>query len=403
MTTTEKIIKKYLSFSGERSFLEFAEFNTEVTGEIRNHNTGSRDFVCLNYIHRKLMKGMSFCIQNGGWIDVIIEDSVEDIERGYDTASKEQKKSKKKKGEDLGKIVDYGKVSPRGNSDIYWRNKGIDLVFLPDDKKVRVGEKIPETYKYTDMRFLETFYGLRAFEFGNWLSQQDRLNYVSGLGLALYDLHKLLGIKPEKLSIKNKLAVAFGARGRGRALAHFEPGSFVINLTRYSRPPNEDSRSENFKRANLILNDGGVGAFAHEYGHALDYFGGLNIDRGDHFTLSRDDSTDPKPDMTLLKKSTLKGLMEKLLYKIIWSTPNKHTPYYARLTKGKTRKYFKQRNEIFARAFEVYVQYKLESKKHKNIFLNRSKYPTRYYMTTKEMKRVINEFDTLINAIKKHL
>lgn len=45
-----------------------------------------------------------------------------------------------------------------------------------------------------------------------------------------------------------RLAIAFGSRGKGNALAHYEPGRVVINLTKMK----------------------GAGSLAHEFGHALD-------------------------------------------------------------------------------------------------------------------------------------
>lgn len=411
MTTTDKIIKKYLDFEGERSYLDFVKFHTEVHHEKQNKNPNSREYVCLEYIETKLMKGMIYAARNNGYIDVIIEDTVEDIERGYDkqkikkAPAKKRKPvvKKKSKGKDLGKIVDHGNPAPRGKSDAYWKRQGVKIVFKPNDKKVRTGENIPETYKYADVRFIEDYYSLKAIEFGNWLSQQDRINYLSGLGLALFDLHKAIRFTPKQISIKGKVSVAFGARGRGKATAHFEPGTFAINLTRYSRPKEVEKRPKDFNRVDLILQDGGVGAFAHEYGHALDYYGGLHVEKVDTFSLSGDDSTNPKPDLALLKKNTLKGLMEKLLYKIIWKTPTTRSAYYARLVKAATTDYYIQRNEIFARAFEVYVQYKLLKQKHKNVFLNKSKYNSKFYLSIAEMKNVEKEFDALISALKKHL
>lgn len=401
---TEKLVNKYLSFSGDKTYNDFQKFLTEIISVKAETPPISKEYKYLEYLEKKAIKGMYLCKKYSEYdfITVIVdEDSIEDID---EEIKKEQGlKGYGKRRADLGKIVDHGKVSPRGNSDLYWGRVKIDLIFSPDDEKVRVGDKLPEGYKYTDMRYLENYYGLRAFEFGNWLSQQDRANYLAGLGIALFDLHKVLGIKPEKLSIKNKLAVAFGARGRGAALAHFEPGSFVINLCRYSRPPQESTRPTNFRRVSLILKDGGVGAFAHEYGHALDYFGGKDVEPGDTLTLSGDDSIKPAPNAEHIKKNTLRGLMERLMYKIIWKNAKEYTPYYQKLIKKGTSKYYKQRNEIFARAFEVYVQYKLEQEKHKNIFLTESKYEGRYYMNEKEMKRVLPEFDALINGLKKYL
>lgn len=406
--TTDNIIKKYLSFSGERSYVDFAEFHKEVTFAKSKEKSGSRNYICLDYIEQKLFKGLKLCLQYGMVVDVIIEDTLQDIEKGYDKPSKPKKRATKskqnpKKGEELGKIVDRGKVTPEGNSDRYWGREGIDLVFLPNDSRVRTGTRIDSSYKYHDMRFLENYYGLRAFEFGNWLSQQDRVNYLSGLGLALFDLSRLLEFPAKKLSIKGKLAVSFGARGRGRALAHFEPQTFTINLTRYSRPQKVKYRPQRFRRVNLILNDGGVGSFAHEYGHALDYFGGMHIEKGSTYSLSGDDSTNPKPDLELLSKNTLRGLMEKLMFKIIWKNGSEQSDYYKRLRKVTSKKYYKQRNEIFARAFEVYVQYKLAKKKGKNIFLNKVKYNDKLYLTHTEMRKLEPDFDALIRGIRKHL
>ena len=61
------------------------------------------------------------------------------------------------------------------------------------------------------------------------------------------------------------LAIAFGARGKGGALAHFEPGRNVINLTKIK----------------------GAGSLAHEWGHALDYFLGTSMGGRMYFTESR--------------------------------------------------------------------------------------------------------------------
>jgi hypothetical protein len=408
MNKTEKIIEKYLHFSGERSYLDLINFHHEVDTEKVKQPQGGHDYVCLEYIRLKLMKGIQYALQSDGLIDIIIEDTLADIERGYDKTrnskkAKKVKRSKKKKGGDLGKIVDHGDEIPEGNSDKYWGEKGIDLVFSPNDEAVRKGEKIASNYKYADVRFLENYYGLKAFEFGNWLSQQDRLNYLSGLGLALFDLHKLLGFTPKQIGIKNKLSVAFGARGRGKALAHFEPAAFVINLTRYGRPTKVAKRPSNFRRVNLILQDGGVGSFAHEYGHALDFYAGTYIEKAPQWQISGGRDTDPAIRFPSAKKSKLQGLMDNLMNKIIWKGKNVQSDYYKRLNKKGTKEYFLRRNEIWARSFEVYIHFKLEKEKHKNVFLNKSKYPERYYLTLTEMKKLEKDYDAVISEIKKHL
>lgn len=411
MKTANEIINEYLNLGGDRDAEDFAFLYKDLALVKSTLQKGTKDYVILEYVEQKLKKGITLCVEYGAIFVVVDEESKEDIEdilreagrlSGVKPKAPKKRKAAKRK-KDLGKVVDHGNVAPRGKSDMYWGREGIDIVFLPNDSKVRTGATIPDTYKYADVRFLENYYGIRAFEFGNWLSQQDRVNYLSGLGIALFDMHKAIGFTPKQLSIKGKLSVAFGARGRGKALAHFEPGSFAINLTRYSRPAPVKKRSKGFKRVDQILKDGGVGAFAHEYGHALDYYGGLHVEKGDTFGLSRDDSTDTRPDTNLMKKNTLRGLMEKLLYKIIWKNSTSFSPYYERLKKAAVGKYPIQRNEIFARSFEVYVQYKLGLKKYKNVFLNQVKYSPAFYLTIPEMKKIEKEYDALINALKKHL
>ncbi|MGZ3999397.1 MAG: LPD1 domain-containing protein [Mucilaginibacter sp.] len=391
MTKTDEIIKKYLNFGGLHSLQDFVKFHIEVENEKGKHSHGTRERVCLDYIEKKLAKGMKICLFNKSLLDFTITDSIEDIERGYD------------EGKDLGKIVDTGNNKHDGNSDRYWLDKGIEVVFKPNDPAVRTGPKVPSSYYYHDVNFLQKHYKLNGFEFGNWLSQQDRENYVCGLGIALFDLHELLGFTPEQISLKGKLSVAFGARGHGSAAAHFEPDSFTINLTRYSRPAKEKSRPKNFSRVRLLLIDGGAGTFAHEYGHALDYFGGTYVEKDKTKSLSGDRSTNVTPNESLLKKNTLRGLMEKLLFKIVWKNNKTHSDYYKRLKKATKGKYYFQRNEIFARAFEVYVQYKLAKRKGKNVFLNHTKYNKDFYLTPVEMKKVMPEFDALIRALKKHI
>jgi hypothetical protein len=107
-------------------------------------------------------------------------------------------------------------------------------------------------------------FGFRALEFGNWLDQGERQAVLNMAFDSLCDLAAALDIPPKGISLGGKLAVAFGSRGRGgknAALAHFEPGRFVINLTRMK----------------------GAGTLAHEWFHALDCsFGDM-----EHFATAR--------------------------------------------------------------------------------------------------------------------
>lgn len=93
--------------------------------------------------------------------------------------------------------------------------------------------------------------GARGVEFGNW--QGDRQAIVNHAYDAMKDLADITGVKPESLTLDNKLAIAFGARGNGgkrSARAHYEPKRAAINLTKES----------------------GAGTLAHEWWHAADHY-----------------------------------------------------------------------------------------------------------------------------------
>ena len=114
-----------------------------------------------------------------------------------------------------------------------------------------IDRKMAEDYRHgKDMGgedYMEVF-GFRGGEFGNWMSEQDRLVSLNMGYEALLDLAKALQIEPADISLGGALAIAFGARGRAGAAAHYEPDREVINLTKMN----------------------GAGSLAHEWGHALD-------------------------------------------------------------------------------------------------------------------------------------
>lgn len=105
--------------------------------------------------------------------------------------------------------------------------------------------------------FLKTF-GFRGIEFGNWMPNDERQSALNMGYDALCDLADVLNVPAQSIGLNGFMAVAFGARGSGRAAAHYESGRKVVNLTRLS----------------------GAGAVAHEWGHAQDHWSG-NVGRDD--------------------------------------------------------------------------------------------------------------------------
>ena len=101
-------------------------------------------------------------------------------------------------------------------------------------------------------------YGFYGGEFGNWMTETDRQASLNMGYEAFYDLAEALQIANSDISFNGKLSIAFGARGHGKAAAHYEPLREVINLTKMT----------------------GAGSLAHEWGHALDDYLGKKLGYG---------------------------------------------------------------------------------------------------------------------------
>lgn len=95
--------------------------------------------------------------------------------------------------------------------------------------------------------FLKDF-GIRGGEFGNWMSEKDAQASLNMAYEAFCDFADVLGIPLSSVSFCGRLAIAFGARGQGSAVAHYDPLREVINITKMK----------------------GAGSLGHEMFHALD-------------------------------------------------------------------------------------------------------------------------------------
>lgn len=100
---------------------------------------------------------------------------------------------------------------------------------------------------YVAQTLADTF-GIKGVEYGNWMDKDASLHHTQACGEALADLAFVLGMDPKEVSLNGRLSIAFGARGKGKAAAHYEPDKKVVNMTKKK----------------------GGGSLAHEWGHALD-------------------------------------------------------------------------------------------------------------------------------------
>ncbi len=168
-------------------------------------------------------------------------------------------------------VEEEGKKSSRQVA--WWNAEGFKPLYKLL-RKGRIDEKILESMD--GIENIDAFFGFRGHQYGEWLSNEDRYNYLYALTICGIDLNSVMQFKDNNIGF-GQLGVALGARGHSRAQAHFEPTTNIINMTRYKaassfkppfyrKPPSKEMR---------FVYTGGIGSFAHEYGHFLDYiFGG---------------------------------------------------------------------------------------------------------------------------------
>lgn len=191
-----------------------------------------------------------------------------------------------------------------------------------------------------------------------------------------------------------KLAIAFGSRGKGGALAHYEPGRKVINLTKLK----------------------GAGCLAHEFGHAFDHYlfglcgytGGL-VGVNEPFL-----SYVAKPseyDRVEHKAPEITNAMAQVTKAMRYKNACTRTMFYQSalaLDKSRKRPYYSSIIEMFARCFESYIedklheygmqsQYLVHSTRNNSIYGDLAPYPTG------EERMAINQaIENLINIVREH-
>lgn len=242
----------------------------------------------------------------------------------------------------------------------------------PQDKHIN-GEELIERY------------GIRAGEFGNWTNTLERQASLDQAYDAFADLAFALDIDEKSVSLPGlscgSLAIAFGARGRGDAAAHYEPLREVINLTRLR----------------------GAGSLGHEWGHALDHLIGQSYGSTDLATKGIHGKEVPESLENVMNKICRN---EKGIYTEFYTNSVKFDGQYTKHGQG----YWASDCELFARAFACYLSDKLEEKGDRNDYLNGTcdtfvsmdKNGKWIFAYPKEKKRLrINKaFDELINELK---
>lgn len=211
---------------------------------------------------------------------------------------------------------------------LVWKLRGMERI-TNEDSIIRKGDAKGEDYL--------NHFGLSG-EFGNWIGDSERRESMNGAYDAFNDLAQALRVKPKTISYNGVLVVAFGSRGKGKAMAHYEPATNVINLTKFK----------------------GAGCVSHEWFHGFDYNIGQKAGCRISFTNSyeRDKYSVPEP---------VRDLLNSLKY----NPDGKYTKFYLdakEIDKGYTG-YWSSLVEMFARAGDSFVKDELKSMGMRNDYL----------------------------------
>ena len=178
-------------------------------------------------------------------------------------------------------------------------------------------------------------------DFGKSMPQDERAEYLQKAGGALTDLADMMGMDPGSVGANGKLAIAFGARGRGgkrAAAAHYEPSKRIINLTRFA----------------------GGGTLAHEWAHFLDHqIGGNDEPRRNstHYA-----SNLQRPSVPERTREAYAGLTKAI--------KGSQFSADAKVLDGKKKRaYFSSWHEMFARLFEAHTHDTLSKQGRTNTYL----------------------------------
>lgn len=223
----------------------------------------------------------------------------------------------------IGKYYDDVTIKPGSRVDEFWKGMAPNPKWCGvADMKGKQFTIVPDAIKH---------FGLYSIEFGNWLNQAYRLNFMYATMVTMRDMAEVVGVRQDKMGFRKKLSLAFGSRGKGGfAAAFYQPSYTVINLTKTN----------------------GRGTFCHEYGHAVDHE--LNWPSGAR-------STRWQPNYVGKKKGSAAYLMEYVLDRVLWTDSGNPSTYQNFLIKENSE-YLARRTEIWARIVERFFLIEFEAK-----------------------------------------
>ena len=238
----------------------------------------------------------------------------------------------------------------------------------------------------TVVEFAETF-GLPNVQMGNWVKSdiESAKSHLEGAQGALLDLSEIMGIDPKTVGLNGRLSLSFGGRGGGTAKAHYEPSKVIINLTKFA----------------------GGGSLAHEWAHAFDNLIPRSHNKKDTSAMPmisdgahegipakiKDAYNEVMGAIRYAAKDESKAKLlgegvalerQVLKTRVVSEEYRKKMPLYRQAQKeveasnyfldsatvgGSENSYWTRGHEMFARAFESYIEDTLTDKKRKSSYL----------------------------------
>ena len=280
----------------------------------------------------------------------------------------------------IGKIEDAGNLVSSGRIDTHWNDS-----FMFNYRHL-FSENFTISPWMLDAEKVRQKFGLRSIEFGNWLNQEDRFNFLVATGYSLQQLARTLRIKDSDIGLQNRLSIAFGARGQSAALAHYESNPYaIINLTK----------------------ENGAGSLAHEYGHAIDNIISFNTKSGQSFVSGGRTTRKGFNEEIANKGNAFEKWFEELFQQLYFNSDGSKTSFHEAV--AAKSEYWNRRNEVYARTFEAWINQKLEAKGIRNEFLvadvDNDLYPKKQLLSkvmpllTKIKTNAFKLFNTSLNGL----
>lgn len=255
--------------------------------------------------------------------------------------------------------------------------KKISILDKLTDKTIREGFSGKLESPKEQFNFLKETSRMKEVQWGRSMSKDEITFHLDKSSNAFKDLVDTLELPLEMASFNGRLSLNVGVRGKRGALAHYQPGLMLMNLTR----------------------ENGVGSLAHEWGHFFDdilcritakkYTGGSAYryfsEIPEEFTekVFKNEADKKMASIMISLKKEMNGIAQRMF----------KTQRFMGLSRS-DKKYYSSTSEMFARCFSNYLYDKLELKGQKNTYLVK-KHNEWNSSNKEETKKITQLFDKL--------